>query len=106
MLPPFRRLGWFGLAGGNRMIRPLFFQCELQVPCPLHYLSDFFENSRKSRHSLRKEIRALTGVAQLVQHCPAKGPQSDPVCARGNWSMFLLHIDVSLPLFLPPFPSL
>ena len=25
---------------------------------------------------------------------------------RGNQSMYLLHIDVSLPLFLPPFPSL
>ena len=25
---------------------------------------------------------------------------------RGNWSMFLSHIDISLPLFLPPFPSL
>ena len=26
--------------------------------------------------------------------------------ARGNQSMDLLHIDVSLPLFLPPFPFL
>ena len=24
--------------------------------------------------------------------------------ARGNWSMNLSHIDISLPLFLPPFP--
>ena len=23
---------------------------------------------------------------------------------RGNWSVCLLHIDVSLPLFLPPLP--
>ena len=28
------------------------------------------------------------------------------VCARGSQSMFLSHIDVSLPLFLPPFPFL
>ena len=27
-------------------------------------------------------------------------------CVRGNWSMFFSHIDVSLPLWLPPFPSL
>ena len=26
--------------------------------------------------------------------------------ARGNWSMYLSRIDVSLPLFLPTFPSL
>ena len=24
-------------------------------------------------------------------------------CARGNWSMFLLHTDVAFPLFFPPF---
>ena len=28
------------------------------------------------------------------------------VHVRGKWSMFLSHIDVSLPLFLPRFPSL
>ena len=28
------------------------------------------------------------------------------VCARGNWLIFLFHIDVSLPLFLPLFLSL
>ena len=27
-------------------------------------------------------------------------------CAGGNWFMFLLHVDVSLPLLLTPFPSL
>ena len=27
-------------------------------------------------------------------------------CARGNWSIFLLHIDVSLPLFLPSSSSI
>ena len=27
-------------------------------------------------------------------------------CARGNQSVFLSHMDVSLPLFLPPFSSL
>ena len=26
--------------------------------------------------------------------------------ARGNWWMYLLHINVSLPLFLPSFPTL
>ena len=27
-------------------------------------------------------------------------------CARDNQSMYLSHMDVSLPLFLPPVPSL
>ena len=27
-------------------------------------------------------------------------------CGRGSRSMYLSHMDVSLPLFLPPFPSL
>ena len=67
--------------------------------------------------------RALTGVAQLVGRRPARrrvaslmtsgrgtclgcrfGP--DWGCARGNGCKFLSHIDVSLPFFLPPFPSL
>ena len=38
------------------------------------------------------------------------GPSLVRECVRGNWSMFLSHIDVSLPPFLlpffPPFPLL
>ena len=39
-------------------------------------------------------------------HMPAlwvRSPVGAPV--RGNWLMFLSHIDVSPPLFIPPFPS-
>ena len=68
------------------------------------------------------ESVALTGVAQLAEHCPGKqnvississqgtclgcgtGPLLGPV--RDNRLMFLSHIDVSLPLFLPLFPPL
>ena len=41
------------------------------------------------------------------EHIPGLQVRS-PVGARrrGNWSMFLSHNDVSLPLSLPPFPSL
>ena len=65
---------------------------------------------------------ALAGVAQWVEqwHANQKVVSSIPsegtclVCgldpwlggARGSLSMFLLHIDLSLPLFLPPFSSL
>ena len=63
--------------------------------------------------------QALTGVAPLGGHHPSKQkvPGSIPsrgTClgcrfgpwTRGNRSMFLSHLDVSLPLFLPPLPSL
>ena len=70
----------------------------------------------------KKEAAGLTGMAQLGGCRPAKrkvpglipgqgtglgcrpGPRLGHV--RGNWSTFLLYIGVSLPLFLPPFPSL
>ena len=70
-----------------------------------------------------KECPALAGVAQWIEHQPvnqgvAGSIPSQGTClsyrpgspvgghVRGNQSMFLLHIDVSLPLFLFPFPSL
>ena len=65
---------------------------------------------------------ALTYVAQLVGYIPAKGtvtgliPSQSPYLGcrfgsyrahpRGNKSMFVSHIDVSIPLFIPPFPPL
>ena len=69
-----------------------------------------------------KEKRALTYVAQLVGHLPPKTegclfnsqsghmpglqvPSRVGACWRGNWSMFLSHIDDSFPLFLSPFSS-
>ena len=70
-----------------------------------------------------REHTALTCVAQWVGHRPTKrkarwfDSQSGHtpalwvwflvrMCTRDNLSMFLSCIDVSLPLFLPPFPSL
>ena len=65
---------------------------------------------------------AMTSVAQLAGCHPAQWkvttvsvPGQDTrlgfrspagACERGNWSMFLSHINTSLPLFLPPFPYL
>ena len=69
---------------------------------------------------LKMHCSALAGVAQWIEHRPTnrKVPGSIPgqgTCqsglgpqlghAKGNLSMLLLHIDASLPLFLPPFPS-
>ena len=65
---------------------------------------------------------ALAAVVQLVRYHPAKRMVAGSIpgqgtCLgfrfhpqvraplRGNQWMFLSHIDVSLPLFLPPFPS-
>ena len=65
---------------------------------------------------------ALAGVAQWMEHRPVHqkvtssipsqgtclgcGPGPHLGRARGNWPVYLSHISVSLPLFLPPFPSL
>ena len=68
-----------------------------------------------------KKNPTLASVTQLVGHHPtnqkflflarahASVVGSVPpfgVCMKGNQSMFLSCTDVSLPLFLPPFPSL
>ena len=74
---------------------------------------------------LLKVLVTLAGVAQWIECQPVNwntagsnpsqgiwlgcGPGSSWGRVRGNWSMYLLylsHIDASLPLFLPPFPSL
>ena len=59
-------------------------------------------------------MRALIDMAQLAEHQLTKQKVRFLVTAhawvvrlvgahvRGNWSMFLSHIDVSLPLFFPP----
>ena len=65
---------------------------------------------------------ALTGVAQWAGHCPANRKVTGSIpsqgtclvvgqvpgwgCGRGNRSMFLSLIDVSLSLFLTPSPFL
>ena len=56
-------------------------------------------------------IPGRCGSAGWASSHKAKGYQFDSwspvgVHARGNWSMSLSHISVSLPLFLPYFPSL
>ena len=38
-------------------------------------------------------------------HAWVAGQVPSWVCVRGNWLMYLSHINVSLPLFLSPFPS-
>ena len=68
----------------------------------------------------QRNTRAPTGVAQFVDCHPAKqkvtgsipgrahawdeGQSQVGVCASGNRSTFVSHVDVSFPLFLPPFP--
>ena len=70
----------------------------------------------------KKKDLTFTGVAQLLGYHPAKqkvtgsipsqaharvaGSVPDWVHAGGNTSVYLSHIDVSLPFFLPPFTSL
>ena len=65
---------------------------------------------------------ALAGVAQWIEHWPANQKVASSIpgqgtclgCwpgywlggVRGNRLMSLSHVSVSLPLFLPPFPSL
>ena len=68
--------------------------------------------------TLSKEIEALAGVAQWTerravnQKVPVRaqawvaGQVPSWECVRGNQLMYLSHINVSLPLFLPPSPSL
>ena len=47
------------------------------------------------------------GFSSQSGHMPGLGVQSlIGVCTGGNQLLFLCHIDVSLPLFLPLFPSL
>ena len=69
-----------------------------------------------------KIFLALASVTQWIEHPPANqkvpgsipgqssrmgcGPGPQMGHARGVWSMFFSHINVSLPLFLPSFPSL
>ena len=74
--------------------------------------------STKKEHTAKATKSALNGVAQLAVYHPAKPkgdrrfdswswqmPQLQPGpqlgCVKGNWSMFLWHIEVSLPLSLP-----
>ena len=62
------------------------------------------------------------GMTQWIEHLPASQKVTGSIpsqgahawvvglipglgCARGNQSMSLSHISVSLPLFLPPLPS-
>ena len=71
--------------------------------------------------SFKTVIIGLTSVAQLFGHHPAKWKVTGSIssqgtclgchlfltgaCRRGSRLKFLPHIDVSLPLFLPLFPS-
>ena len=67
---------------------------------------------------IKDGVLVLTGVAQWVRHCPAKQKVASLITIQGtvprSWvlspvkgrTMFLFLIDDSLPLILPPFPSL
>ena len=63
----------------------------------LVWLSGLSAGLQNRRSLVQFQVRAHTWVAGLV---PSWGR------ARGNQLIHLSHIDVSLPLFLPPFPSL
>ena len=68
--------------------------------------------------SLILRIAALAGVAQWIEHRPANQRTAGSIPSQGTclgcgpgprlgWGCEKQpHIDVSLPLFLPPFPSL
>ena len=92
----------------------------------LRYIQDALGKQRQKRNGL-KTIASLAGVAQWIEHQPANQrvaslipsqgtclgcglcaltPSGRLLKAEGNRWMFLSHIDVSLPLFLPPFPTL
>ena len=51
-------------------------------------------------------LQAMSLVRFLVRaHARVSGSVPGWGRERGNWSLFLLHINLSLPLFLLPFPS-
>ena len=58
----------------------------------------------KERGRQKPKIMALTGVAQWVGCHPEKGKAPIRMRTRGNQSLFLFHIDVSLPVFPSPSP--
>ena len=62
----------------------------------LVWLSELSTGLQTKRSLIQFLVRAHAWVVGLVPSCE---------CARGNWLMFLLHRDASLPLFLLPFPS-
>ena len=55
--------------------------------------------SQTERSLVRLLVRAHAWVARSVAGQGACGRQ------QGNRSMFLCHVEISLPVFLPPFPS-
>ena len=58
--------------------------------------------------------QALTGVAQWIERGPANQRVTSSIpsqgtclgCGPGSAREWQPHIDIALPLFLPPFPSL
>ena len=54
----------------------------------------------------RPEKQKVMGSIHSQGTCLSCRPGPQLGAWRGNRSMFLSHINVSLPLFLPPFPSL
>ena len=63
----------------------------------LVWLRELGTSQQIKRLLVRFPVRAHTGVVGQVLSWG---------CARGNQSMYLSHISASLPLVLPPFPSL
>ena len=77
--------------------------------------------SPEQNEETRIQKNALADVAQWIEHWPVNqkvtglipsqgtclGHRPDPGwgAVRGSQMIFLSHINVSLPLFLPPFPS-
>ena len=75
------------------------------------------EVSLQGEKDFADKILALAGVAQWIEHWPAcerkghifhsqSGHMPGPQLGACNRSVYLSHIDVPPPPFLPPFPSL
>ena len=81
----------------GRILFPLWSTCVRPPEIPhswLVWLSGLSASLWSERSPVQSPIRAHDWVA---------GPGPQLGACRGNWSMYLLHIDVSLPLFLPHF---
>ena len=81
---------------------------------PIIYMS---QESRLIKQFKKTLINALAGVVQWIEHLPVNQRVTGSIpsqvtcmgCGPGPWCGACKrqpHIDISLPLFLPPYPSL
>ena len=84
----------------NTVCGPYYWTQLVEMPSlspGLLWVSGLSASLQSERSPVQSPVRAHAWVGGQV---PGWG------CVRGNWSMYFLHIDVSLPLFLLPFPCL